>query len=191
MSIPTPTLSGPIGDAYTVTGAGPDDIDEAYELVAAAATALLGYCPDTREDVASLLNVPKEVANWTLAIRNRASGKAAQFWIASRLPGGGDFSVGLRTHPDVPEADVAALSAIAYDTLLDWARVTAADDPPGAATPMVHTGCLHGDHVGLAHIVAAGFVHERTFWGMGGAVSTAATPPPVAGIRIEAPADPK
>jgi ribosomal protein S18 acetylase RimI-like enzyme len=190
MTASTPLLGGQIADLYTVIEAGPDDAEEVYSLVSAAMTAVLGYSPLTREDLASWLDIPERASGRNLLVRD-AAGATAQFWGGFRMPGANDFDAGVRTHPDVPADHADVLSARGFDVLLDWARSVAADEPEGRSVPNVYARCLTLEHDVQARIERAGFVHERTWWSMAGPVSKAALPSAVEGLRVEATADPE
>ena len=189
---PTPALPDNLAVAYTVTEAGPDNADEAFELISSSSIAILGVVPVTRNEVATWLTTPEGSMSRYLFVRERRTGDVAQWWAGFRFPGGSDCQVWIRTHPYLPEDDDQALTRVGFRELLGWARAVFQDAPgPSGAEPHLYTGCIGGDERALRHIQAAGFTHERTYWDMEARLSAASDPDPVVGMTVEAAADPR
>jgi ribosomal protein S18 acetylase RimI-like enzyme len=168
-------------EAFTAGRATSLHVTEAFELVVAETSAVLGFCPDTEEDVRSWLEPPAESKSAGLLVWSRDNGSLAQWWAGFQEPGGSNFFIGVRTHPRVPESVGDEMTRAAYETLLNWVRSEAGEDQ---GEVKVLSGCTTGHTVAARRLRAAGFGHERTFWEMRGAVVDSTDPPSVEGLTL-------
>jgi mycothiol synthase len=159
-------------------------VAEVFELVAAEHTAAFGFCPETEEDVRSMLEPPAAGASIEHVVRD-IGGAIAQWWGAFRDPGDPITRAWISTHPQLPDADSDELARAGWAMMLDWIRA----HPPGGADDdiLVHSGCPAGSAPNPRHLAAAGFARQRTFWEMLGPVTDdTRTAAEVPGLVIEA-----
>jgi ribosomal protein S18 acetylase RimI-like enzyme len=172
---------------FTVEPATGTHLAEVFQLVAAEQTAAFGFCPDTEEDVRSMLEPPAAAACIEHLVRD-AAGAVVQWWVVLRDPGNPITHAWISTHPQLLEADADALARAGWAVMLDWIRAHPpenVDDEIG-----VHSGCPAGSTASPRHLAAAGFTRKRTFWEMLGPVTDdARTAPQVPGLVIEASQD--
>ena len=162
-------------------------VAEVFELVAAEQSAAFGFCPDTEEDVRSMLEPPAGAASIEHLVRD-SDGVVAQWWVAFRDPGDPITYAWISTHPHLPEADSDELARAGWAMMLDWIRA----HPPGGADDdiQVHSGCPAGSAPNPRHLAEAGFARQRTFWEMLGPVTDdTRTAVEVPGLVIEASRD--
>ncbi len=162
-------------------------VPEVFELVAAEQTAAFGFCPDTEEDVRSMLEPPAAAASIEHVVRD-ADGAVAQWWVALRDPGDSITHAWISTHPQLPDAVSDELARAGWAMMLDWIRA----HPPGGVDDdiPVHSGCPAGSAPNPRHLAEAGFTRQRTFWEMLGPVTDdTRTSTEVPGLVIEASRD--
>jgi mycothiol synthase len=162
-------------------------VSEVYRLVAAEQTAAFGFCPETEEDVRSILEPPAAAASTEYLVRD-CDGAAMQWWGVLRDPGDPITHAWISTHPRLLDADADALARAGWAAMLDWIRV---HPPEGVDDDIqVHSGCPAGSAPNPRHLAEAGFTKQRTFWEMLGPVSDEArSAPQVPGLVIEASRD--
>ncbi len=172
---------------FTLEPATGAHVAEAFQLVAAEQTAAFGFCPDTEEDVRSILEPPAAAAGIQHLVRD-ADGAVVQWWVVLRDPGDPITHAWISTHPQLPDADADALARTGWAAMLDWIR---AHPPEGVEDDIqVHSGCPAGSTPSLRHLADAGFTRQRTFWEMLGPVTDdARTAPQVPGLVIESSRD--
>ena len=160
---------------------------EAFRLVAAEQTAAFGFCPETEEDVRSVLEPPAAAASTEYLVRD-CDGAVMQWWGVLRDPGDPITHAWISTHPRLRDADADALARAGWAAMLDWIRV---HRPEGVDDDIqVHLGCPAGSAPNPRHLAEAGFTQQRTFWEMLGPVSDEArSAPQVPGLVIEASRD--
>lgn len=169
---------------FTLEPATGTHVAEAFRLVAAEQTAAFGFCPDTEEDVRSILEPPAAAAGTQHLVRD-ANGTVVQWWVVLRDPGDPITHAWISTHPRLLDADADALARAGWAAMLDWIR---AHPPEGVEDDIqLHSGCPAGSAPSPRHLADAGFTRQRTFWEMLGPVTDdARTAPQVPGLVIEA-----
>ncbi|QIK75485.1 GNAT family N-acetyltransferase [Nocardioides piscis] len=171
---------------FTLEAATGTHVAEAFRLVAAEQTAAFGFCPDTEEDVRSMLEPPVAAASTEYLVRD-ADGEVVQWWGVLRDPGDPITHSWVSTHPQLADTDADVLARAGWALMLDWIR---ASPPEGDDDILVHSGCPAGSLPSPRHLAEAGFTRERTFWEMLGPVTDdARTAPQVPGLVIEASRD--
>jgi len=160
---------------------------EVFQLVAAEQTAAFGFCPDTEEDVRSMLEPSAAAASIEHLVRD-TDGAVVQWWVVLRDPGDPITHAWISTHPQPLDADADALARAGWEAMLGWIR---AHPPQGLGHDIqVHSGCPAGSAPSARHLAEAGFTRQRTFWEMIGPVThDARTAPQVPGLVIEASRD--
>ena len=172
---------------FTLEPATGTHVSEVFQLVAAERTAAFGFCPDTEEDVRSILEPPTAAASTEHVVRD-ADGAVVQWWVVLRDPGDPITHAWISTHPQLLDADADALARAGWAAMLDWIRI----HPPESVDDdiQVHSGCPAGSAPNPRHLAEAGFTQQRTFWEMLGPVSDdARTAPQVPGLVIDASRD--
>ena len=140
---------------FTVEPATGAHVAEVFELVAAEQTAAFGFCPDTEEDMRSILELPAAAASSEHVVRD-ADGAVVQLWVALRDPGDPITHTWIATHPRLPDAVSDELARAGWALMLDWVR---AHPPEGVDGELqVHSGCPAGSAANPRHL-AAGRVH--------------------------------
>jgi len=162
-------------------------VPEVFELVAAEQTAAFGFCPETEEDVRSILEPPAVAASMEHVVRD-ADGAVAQWWVALRDPGDPITHAWISTHPRLQDTVSDELARTGFALMLDWIRT---NPPEGVGDDVqVHSGCPAGSAANPRHLADAGFTRTRTFWEMVGPVThDIGTAPEVPGLVIEASRD--
>ena len=172
---------------FTVEPATGAHTAEAFELMAAEQEAAFGLCPDTEEDMRSILEPPATAASFEHLVRD-ADGTVVQMWVALRDPGDPVSHTWISTHPGLPDAVSDELARAGWALMFDWVR---ANPPEGVDGDLrVHSGCPAGSAANPRHLEDAGFTRQRTFWEMLGPVTDDhRTAPEVPGLVIEASRD--
>ena len=180
-------MSALLPAAFTLEPATGALVAEVFELVAAEQTAAFGFCPETKEDVRSILEPPAAAACIEHVVRD-ADGAVAQWWVALRDPGDPITHAWISTHPHLSDAVSDELARAGWAVMLDWIR---AHPPEGVDDDIqVHSGCAAGSAPNPRHLAEAGFTRQRTFWEMLGPVTDdTRTEPEVPGLVIEASRD--
>jgi ribosomal protein S18 acetylase RimI-like enzyme len=172
---------------FTLEPATGEHAAEVFVLVAAEQTAAFGFCPDTAEDVRSMLEQPATTTSMELLVRD-ADGTLAQWWVVFRDQGNPITHTWISTNPGLLEAVSDELARTGWAMLLDWIR----EHPPEGVDGefRVHSGCPAGSEPHQRHLLDAGFTYQRTFWEMLGPVTDdSRTAPEVPGLVIEASQD--
>ena len=177
-------LPAGLPEGFTFEPATGAHVAEVFALCEAEQTAAFGFCPDTVEDVRSMLEQPETTQSTEHLVRD-ADGRVVQWWVALRDAGEKITFAWISSHPDLPDATSDELARSGWTMLLDWARAHPGDDDT-ATEIEVHSGIPAGSAPNARHLAEAGFTHQRTFWEMLGPVTTAArTPPEVPRLAIE------
>jgi ribosomal protein S18 acetylase RimI-like enzyme len=174
---------------YEVREASLEDADDLYEMLVHRALDVVGYVNVTRADATSWMTpfFPQE-PQWSFAIRDRATGTLATITVAEREFASDRMTATVRSDTRLPPADSAALAAAIWPQLIDWCRAVHPPDSDGRV--VLHAGALALDTGLIASLMAVGFVQDRTFWSMAGAVTDQPDPPlPEPGVRIVDAAD--
>jgi ribosomal protein S18 acetylase RimI-like enzyme len=172
---------------FTLEPATGAHVAEVFELVAAEQEAAFGFCPDTEEDVRSMLEPPAVAAHTEQLVRD-PDGRAVQWWVAMRAPGDPIVHSWLTSHPRLPDAVSDELARAGWEVAFDWVRAHPPDGVDGQIT--VHSGCPAGSTANPRHLAEAGFTRQRTFWEMLGPVTDDhRSAPEVPGLVIEATRD--
>ena len=171
---------------YTIEPATGEHVAEVFALQEAEQTAAFGFCPDTAEDVRSMLELPASAISTEQLVRD-ADGRVVQWWAALRDPGDPITYAWVSPHPDLPDTVSDGLARAGWAMLLDWVR----EHPDeGDGDLKVHSFCPAGSAPNPRQLAEAGFTHQRTFWEMLGPVTDPArTAPDVPGLAIEASED--
>ena len=158
-----------------------------FELVAAEQTAAFGFCPDTEEDVRSILEPPAAAASIEHLVRD-ADGAVVQWWVVLRDPGDPITHAWISTHPSYRTPMRTRSRELAGQRCSTGSGPTR---PEGVDDDIqVHSGCPAGSAPNPRHLAEAGFTRQRTFWEMLGPVTDdARTAPQVPGLVIEASRD--
>ena len=181
------TLPAGLPAGFSLEPATGAHVADVFELVVAEQTAAFGFCPDTEEDVRSLLEPPATAASSQHVVRD-ADGAVVQWWMALRDPGDPISHAVVSTHPRLPDAVADELARTGFAVMLEWFR---AHPPEGVDGDLrVHSGCPAGSGPNPRHLTEAGFTRQHTFWEMIGPVTDATrTAPEVPGLLIEASRD--
>ena len=176
-------LPAGLPDGFTLEPATGAHVAEVFELVAAEQEAAFGFCPDTEEDVRSMLEPPAVAAHAEHLVRD-AEGRVAQWWAMVRVPGDPIMHTWITSHPRLPDAVSDELARAGWAVVFDWIRVHPPDGADGQIP--VHSGCPAGS-TARRHLAEAGFTRERTYWEMLGPVTDEhRSAPEVPGLVIEA-----
>ena len=172
---------------FTIEPATGAHVAEVFALLEAEQTAAYGFCPDTSEDVRSMLELPSTAVGTEHVIRD-ATGQVVQWWVALRDAGDPITHAWVSPHPDLPDAVSDELARTGWVLLLDWIREHPVEGGDGEL--QVHSGCPAGSAPNPRHLAEAGFTRQRTFWEMLGPVTyEARIAPEVPGLVIEATRD--
>jgi ribosomal protein S18 acetylase RimI-like enzyme len=169
-------LGPEFADEFTSEPATSAHVAEAFDIVSAEATDVLGFCPYTVEDIRSWLTPPEAGQCAQLLVRGGEQGEhvepgaPVQWWAAVRDPGGSTVYAVVRTHPRLPETAGDRLTVAAYAALLSWTRTECTST--GVET-LVRAGAAHGNEAASRRILEAGFTYTRTLWSMCGSVADA------------------
>lgn len=168
---------------FTLEPATGAHVTEVFELAVAEETAAYGFCPQTQEDVRSILELPATAASFEHVVRDE-DGAVVQWWVAFRDAGDPTTYAWVSTHPRLPDAVSDDLAEAGWAAVLDWIR---AHPPEGGNSDIrVHSGCPAGCAANPRHLAQAGFTRQRTFWEMLGPVTDETrTTPAVPGLMIE------
>ena len=164
----SPLQPAGLPDGFTLERATSASVAEAFGLVTAEHTAAFGFCPDTEEDVRSILEPPATAASVEHLVRDPA-GAVVQWWVVLRDPGDPITHAWISTHPQLTDVDSDELARRGWSAMLDWIQT----HPPEAVGNViqVHSGCPAGSATSARHLAEAGFTRQRTFWEMLGTVT--------------------